>query len=171
MFYHFGQGILTYIYGGDYVSTGKAKQLRWMKTQLDAKRIAKTEALGLGPDNKQQIELFYRVVSWHDTQGILYEAFPRHTEIIIKQLQFIGAKAVNTPGIREEGNISDDNEQLLSDKEATNYRALVARCNYLFRDRQDMAFAVKGLARAMAKPTRGYLQRLKRLARYLEGRP
>ena len=60
---------------------------------------------------------------------------------------------------------------MLNAKEATNYRAIAARCNYLAPDRPDIAFIVKELARAMAKPTRGDLQRLKRLARYFKGKP
>ena len=142
-----------------------------MKTQLEATYIVKTEALGLGFDNKEQIKILNRVVGWHDTQGILYEADPRHTEIIIKHLQLNEARPVTTPGIKEEGNTSEDNEELLSDREATNYQALVARCNSLSPDRRDIAFAVKELARAMAKPTRGDLQRLKRLTRYSRGKP
>ena len=170
VFYNLERGIRTYIHGDDYVSTGKVEQLKWLKTQLEANYIVKTETLGPGPDNKKQIKILNRVVSWHDTQGILYEADPRHTEIIIKQLQLTEAKAASTPGTKEEGNTSENNEQLLNDREATNNGALVARCNYLSPDRPDIAFAVKELARAMAKPTRGDLQRPKRMARYLTGK-
>ena len=59
----------------------------------------------------------------------------------------------------------------MGNKEATNYRALVTRCNYLSPGRPDIAFSVKELARAMATPTKGDLQRLKRLARYIKGKP
>ena len=47
----------------------------------------------------------------------------------------------------------------------------MARANYLSPDRPDIAFVVKELARAMSSPTRGDWERLKRLARYLKGRP
>ena len=101
--------------------------------------------------------------------GIQYEADPRHVEIIIKQLQLDGAKLVTTPGTKDEGRVAEDNEMPLSEKDSTNYRALVARCNHLSPDRPDIAFAVKELARAMRKASRGDLQRLKRLARFSMG--
>ena len=171
VFYHPDRGIRTYIHGDDYVSTGKPQDFKWMKMQLESKYTVKTETLGPGPEHKQQVKILNRIVSWGDTRGLTYEADPRHTEIIIKQLQLTDAKTVTTPGTKEEGNTSEDNEHVLSDKEATDYRAIVARCNYLAPDRPDIAFTVKELARAMAKPTRGDLQRLKRLARYLKGKP
>ena len=155
------------IHGVDYASIGKPRELKWMKAQLESKCIVKTETLGPGADNKQQVKFFTRVVGCDDTHGITYEAEPRHTEIIFKQLQFNEAKTVTTPGAEDEGSTSEDSEQLLSDKETTKYRAIVARCNYLVVDRPDVAVIVKELARVMAKPTRGDFQRLKRLARHL----
>lgn len=59
----------------------------------------------------------------------------------------------------------------LTEKEATNYRAIVARCNHLAPGRPDIVYAAKELARAVSKPINGNLQRLKRLARYLNGTP
>ena len=164
-FYHPERGIRTYIHGDGYVSIVKPQELKLMKMQLESKYTVKTETLGPGPEHKQQVTIHNRIVSWDDTQGITHEADPRHTEIIIQQVQLTDAKTVATPGTKEEGSTSEDNEQVLSDKEATNYRATVARCNHLAPDRPDIAFTVKELARAMAKPTRGDLQRLKRLAR------
>ena len=59
----------------------------------------------------------------------------------------------------------------LNPKEATLYRALSARCNYLAQDRCDIAFAAKELCREFAVPTKSSYARLKRLARYLVGMP
>ena len=47
----------------------------------------------------------------------------------------------------------------------------MARLNHLIPDRLDIAYAVKELARAMSKPTNGDWLRLKRLGRYIKGRP
>ena len=43
----------------------------------------------------------------------------------------------------------------------------MARANYLAADRPDIMYAVKGLCRGMAKPTRLYWHKLKRLGRCL----
>ncbi len=67
----------------------------------------------------------------------------------------------------------DDQEgsPLLSSSEASRYRALAARANYLALDRPDVQFAVKEIARRMAKPCEADWILLKRLARYLVGAP
>ena len=128
-------------------------------------------AQGGGGGNSKQIKILNRIVTWDDRKGLSYEVDPRHVEIILKQLQLAEAKQVTTPGTKDEGRTRDDHEIALVDKEATEYRALVARCNYLSPYRPDISFTVKELARAMSKPTRGDMQRFKRLARYLKGKP
>ena len=171
VFLHPGKGVRTYVHGDDYVSTGKPECLKWMRAQLDKNYAVKTQTLGPGEENERQRKILNRIVTWDDTEGITYEADPRHVEITLRQLKLESAKAVTTPGIREEGRTSDDHQVALGDKETTSYKALVAHCNYLAPDRPDIAFAVEELAKAMSKPTIGDLQRLKRLARYLDGNP
>lgn len=60
---------------------------------------------------------------------------------------------------------------ILGEEESARYRAVFARSKYLSPGRPDTAYAVKGLARAMAKPTDGDMQRHKRFGRYLKGTP
>ena len=59
----------------------------------------------------------------------------------------------------------------LASKEATAYRAIVARANYLAQDRADIQFSAKCICKAMAKPTEADFERAERLVRYLRGRP
>ena len=56
-------------------------------------------------------------------------------------------------------------------KEATVYRAVVARLNYIAPDRVDIQYAVKETARQMSKPKKGDWQGLTRIVKYLKGRP
>ena len=72
-----------------------------------------------------------------------------------------GAKAVKK--IEMEGNASD----LLSPDQATTFRALAARGNFLSQDRVDVSFATKELCREFAAPANSSNLRLKRLARFL----
>ena len=62
----------------------------------------KTQTLGPGKEDQKQIKILNRVVTWHDIDGISYEADPRHVEIIIKQLQLADAKTVTTLGTKED---------------------------------------------------------------------
>ena len=62
-------------------------------------------------------------------------------------------------------------EEELPGAEATQFRAIAARCNYLQPDRPDIQFAVKECCRLMSRPTKQAWERLKRVGRYLKGRP
>ena len=60
---------------------------------------------------------------------------------------------------------------MLSSEDATLFRAVSARANYLAQDRPDIAFACKELCRDFAVPTKESYCKLKRLGRYLLGHP
>ncbi len=51
------------------------------------------------------------------------------------------------------------------------FRSVVARANYISQDRPDIQYATKELCRRMAGPTAADWNSLKRLSRYLRGRP
>ena len=61
--------------------------------------------------------------------------------------------------------------EILSASEATTFRALAARANYLSLDRPECAYATKELCRFFATPTKTGVEQLKRLVRYLHGAP
>lgn len=77
---------------------------------------------------------------------------------------------MTTPGTKEEGRTQDNRDEPLSERDATRYRALVARCNYLAPGRPDLAYAVKEFARSMASPDQGDWTRVKRFGRYVAGK-
>ena len=62
-------------------------------------------------------------------------------------------------------------EAEMSASDATRYRAIVARCNFLAIDRPDLMFAAKECSRKMARPQNGDWAALKRMGRYLIARP
>ena len=64
-----------------------------------------------------------------------------------------------------------EEDTLLQGTEATTYRALCARLNYLSQDRPDIRFASKEASRSMAAPRQGDWGLLKRIGRYLVGTP
>jgi hypothetical protein len=73
-------------------------------------------------------------------------------------------KPVNTTGNRNK----EVDEEELESEQATQYRAMTARCNYLSQDRSDIQYAVKELCRSMSKPTVEDWAKLKHLAKYLK---
>ena len=59
----------------------------------------------------------------------------------------------------------------LQGAEATKYRAIIARGNFLSIDRPDIHYAVKEASRCTAKPTVNDWAKLERLAKYIARRP
>ena len=169
-FYHPSRHLRTYIHGDDFVTAGMEKDLTWMKTEIEKFYQIKTQILGPDAHDQQQVRVLNRILTWHE-KGIRYEADPRHAEIVIDQLGLKEAKGVVAPGTKDEGTTKENCEVPLEGEEASQYRAIVARLNYLAADRPDIAFAVKELARNMSAPTQGSRDRLKRLGRYLVHKP
>ena len=62
-------------------------------------------------------------------------------------------------------------ESPMSDSEATKFRAIVARCNFLSIDRPDILYASKECSRCMSTPLNGDWAAMKRLGRYLLHKP
>ena len=81
-----------------------------------------------------------------------------------------GAKPVKTPGEDIPSWKLDAEEEYLDGSQATTFRMVVARANYLAADRMDIQYATKECCRGMANPQRPHYTMLKRLARYLVGR-
>ena len=84
-----------------------------------------------------------------------------------------GAKPMATPGVsetKEETDGYDDSPELVG-SEATAYRGVATRLNYLAMDRPDLQFSAKEISKKMAKPRAADWSKLKRLARYLVGTP
>ena len=69
------------------------------------------------------------------------------------------------------GLILEDESEDLEPQDATRFRGLAARCNYLAQDRVDIQYACKEASRRMARPRRGDWILLKRIERYLVGAP
>ena len=69
------------------------QNLKWMKAELEKHYEIKTQVLGPGPEDLQQVRVLNRVLTW-TKEGIHYEADPRHAEIVAEQLGLRDAKGV-----------------------------------------------------------------------------
>ena len=103
------------------------------------------------------------------------EADPRHVKLILEHLGCVGGKSVTTPSVNDERSEADkaeeDDDAELTPKEATQFRGIAARANYLALDRPDIQFATKEACREMSKPTHRAVWPVKRIGRYLLGKP
>ena len=110
--------------------------LDWFRERIQDKFEVKFRGR-LGPDNgdDKSVRILNRIVTWTE-DGIRYEADQRHAEIIVKQLGLNDtSNSLSTPGVKDNG---EGDEKPLGNTEAAQYRAIVARANYLCQDRADI---------------------------------
>ena len=158
------------VHGDDFTILGTGWDIQWVRNLLAAKYELKMRGVmgsPLNPGCTKEIVVLNRIVRWGG-DGIEYEADPRHAEIIISELGLKGSKAVATPGVKCS---TLDTAEPLAGREASQYRSLVARANYLAQDRMDIQYSVKELTRRMSCPDSEDWVALKRLGRYLVGKP
>ena len=172
LFKHKTKNIVTLVHGDDFLTAGSDDDLTWMHTEIAKKLEVKTGRLGPKP-GEEQLKFLNRIISW-EKGGIRYEADPRHQEIVREIMQCDHMKPVSTPGEKGQEECRDEDERTnpqLEGAEATCYRAVVARLNFLAQDRADLQYSVKEVSRWMSKPRRNDWPALRRIARYLAGRP
>ena len=99
-----------------------------------------------------------------------YEADPRQIEKLIEELELEGANSCVTPGLKQLPEQIADDKPLTPEKFQV-FRGLAARANYLSADRPDCQYAAKEICRWMSAPTELAMTALRRLGRYLIGKP
>jgi hypothetical protein len=193
LFRHEENGVVVMVHGDDFVAVGEEEHLKATKKALEDKYKIKAETLRSDKGDAKEIRVLNKVIRLTE-QGLELEADPRHAELVVRALGLQTAKPSPTPGTKatkkpamranlqddaeveeeEEGEGAGDEEdgqEELAQGEAKEYRAIVARLNYIASDRPDIQFAVKETARHMAAPRREHWPAVKRIGKYLKGRP
>ena len=191
LYYHRQRNLRTFLHGDDFATVGTRSGVQWFKSALENRFEIKTQCIGPGaiagvgqrvsgtatgpaPTTAQgealqegtEGRLLNRILRCTPA-GWEVEADQRHADLIIKELDLDNAHGVITPGENEPRRKEGENEELLEPAEATRYRGIAARANYLAADRPDLMYSVKELCRGMANPTKAHWHKLKRLGRYL----
>ena len=103
--------------------------------------------------------------------GLELAADQRHAELIIRYAGLDSkAKPVGSPGEKKPFEDRVESAELDRD-EARRYRAIVARANSFSTERSDIQYCVKEFSRYMSAPKVCDWPLVKRLARYLLGKP
>ena len=170
VFVHSKRKIYLTVYGDDFSARGRRDDLDWYETQMQEKfDLTVKGRLGYAKEDDHEVRILNRLIRTTD-KGVEYEADPRHAEELIRTLELEGCNPTVTPGVKETmDNVKGDTP--LKEELMTTFRAAAARCNYLSIDRPDCQFAGKEVCRLMTKPTVRSWAALKRLCRYLVGRP
>ena len=189
-FFHRAWDVRVLVHGDDFVAVGPRKGLDRYQKLMEETYETKVERIGPGPNDEHELRILGRMISYQQN-GIHYEPDPRHVEAVIRDLGLQEAKAVVTPCAKEadklggsgartkqirigmiDGSLDQpESSPSLGAEEATKYASLSARLNYLSLDRVDIMYSVKELMRKLTTPTEQDMSALKRVARYLIGRP
>ena len=189
IFRHERKGVVVMVHGDDFVAVGEGDSLQETKKVLEDKYKIKVETLGRDKKDSKEIRVLNKVIRLTE-QGLELEADPRHVELVVRALGLEDGKPSPTPGAKvvkkrvkltangetkedkEEGGKDEGTEaEDMTQSEAKEYRAVVARLNYMASDRPDIQFAVKEAARNMSSPRKSDWPAVRRIGKYLKGRP
>ena len=102
------------------------------------------------------VTILGRKLVWHEG-GIRYEADEKHREILLDYFGFKrDSRGLGVNGDKEDKEEEGEDEEV-GREEATIFRGLAARLNFLSLDCPDLQFPVKDCSREMSHPTRGAL--------------
>ena len=127
--------------------------------------LTESARLGPSPTDDKEVRVLNRAVRV-TTEGVEYDADPRHVEQIVRDVDLTGSKPVTTPGLKPTFEQSCHSKWVLPEKMRP-FRAIAARANYLAMDRPDVQYSAEEIYRWMAAPTEASVVALKRLGRYL----
>ena len=128
----------------------------------------------IGPTHGEQMVVLNRLICYDKATGkVTYEADPRHVEALVRELSLETAKSAKTPAEKKKQAEALKTLEMPPMNEAMqrSYRSITMRAAFLAQDRPDIAEATKSLARHMKAPNEAAWSDLKRLGRYLRGKP
>ena len=124
------------------MSTGIWWNLDWFEEKLKKRYEAKVNRVGERREWEKVVKVLYRIIGI-ELDGCRLETDQRHVEILVDELSLKDAKEKKLPGEDDkEWELEGDQEEL-EPRQATRFRALAARLNYLAADRLDVQFATK----------------------------
>ena len=164
------RGMLCLVHGDDFVCVGEAEDLQWLEKRLKERFEIKSKTMGLKDGESREERILNRMIRVSE-HGWEYEADQRHADLIIRETGAEKLSPLSHPGGDKKTIEEEEKSEELQGQEATRFRAVAARANYLAADRPDIQYSVKEVCRRMAKPVKSDWNKLVRLARYLKGSP
>ena len=173
VFRHDELDIKLLVHGDDFLVLADKEGQEYMQKILKEKYEYRCDG-EIGRNSGDHLTILNRIVTFEKETGkVTYEADPRHAEMIIRQLNLQNAKSVATPSEKKKASdvLASVGLPPVTAEQTTLYRSLVMRAQFLAQDRADLSETVKSLTRKMKAPNESDMKDLKRLGRYLVGRP
>lgn len=169
VFQHRDRRICIVVHGDDFFAVARSDDLAWFERSLLGKFEGKVKGRLTSPGDELRI---LNRIARRTESGYEWEADQRHAELLVASAGLqADSRPLSCPGRKLTGRELEAEPEALDSVAATDYRARAARANFLASDRPDIMFTVKELCRNMSAPTTQDREALKRLSRYLLGRP
>ena len=168
-FTHKTRDLICIVHGDDFMFVGPDEDLDFAWNILNKEyQIKNRGRLGSGRKDVQEIDMLGRTIRYHDW-GLTWQGDERHRKMLLEYFGLNGeSKALTKNGYKEdetEGGMAEE----LGQAEASPYRMLAARLNYLSQDDPALQFSAKEACRRMAKPRERDFNKVKRLCRFMLG--
>ena len=99
LFFHKAKKVSIMVHGDEFVAVGCEKHLAETRQIFEEKYMLKVELLCGGETDAKSLTILNKVVTYTDS-GILLEADPRHSEIVVRELGLQTAKPSKVPGAK-----------------------------------------------------------------------
>ena len=167
VFYRDSDETIIVVHGDDFTILGYPDSLDKLLADMKAWWDIKLRGvIGSDPEDCKEITILNRILTW-DGYEVTLRSDPKHQREITKAFGLTEESRGLTIPVDKEAAAEVGDDELLEGEEVTKFRGLAARANYLGLDRCDIQYATKEVCRCMAKPTKGGMAKMKRLARYL----
>ncbi|CAE7240586.1 unnamed protein product [Symbiodinium natans] len=173
IFYNEKEDVRLLVHGDDFFCLADDEGHAYLDKALSERYEYRCDG-HIGPTHGDQMVVLNRLICYDKETGkVTYEADPRHVEALVRELGLEKAKAVRTPAEKKkQGEVMKTLEMPpMNDAMQRSYRSITMRAAFLAQDRPDIAEATKSLARHMKAPHEAAWSDLKRLGRYLSGKP
>lgn len=168
IYYHPVSGIALVAHVDDFLCFGDKSDLMELLGDLQSEFECDGKVLGPEESEERQISYLRRTITL-TCDGLEWEGDQKHVNKFLELTGLINSSGVDTPGVKADSYISDGGE--MGQKEATEYRGMVALLNFFAQGPVDLSFASKDASKDMSMPREGDLIAVKRAGRYLQRYP
>jgi hypothetical protein len=169
VFYHEDLNVQMEQHGDDFFATGPRESILEVKRMLEKSFLVKKgDVISLHPDDDKEGHFLKRKITV-DKDGWHSELDERYSKDLVTRLGLDDCKNVITPGTKD--GKKQPRGKPLGAKGHREYRGGAGVGQYMAEHRADAAFATKQLMRDAAGPDEASWNNLKRLGRYIKGRP
>merc|ERR1712155_167572 len=93
------RGLKGIVHGDDFLFTGTAEDLLWLRQKFEKQYACKVDVIGYGPHVSNSARFLNRVITFGQ-DGIEFEPDQRLVEAIIEGLGLRGSNTVSVPGTK-----------------------------------------------------------------------